>query len=298
MIQQRRGKRRQATIPQKKEKEKEAGHNLIFLVGNGQTGTNWLGQIVLSHPNITGQNERLPEFQLVTQLGVHKPVYDTQEYQSKLNRVVQQYQLRSSQTTATKEYRYHSDKSHPGLWIAEDLRRAFPAAKFVGIHRCVYPTVASCIQHKGVSNWFQHPEQFVRNHLSPFLGVTDRNYDRFSGLPLHVQCALRWASHQQEYERLESESIWGKTTDSSLLLMDYRSLALNPSRELNKLQEFLRLDRPFHRAPASHYDPRKWKATIQGSKSSKSTTSCRHPAGIRSLRSIVIRVSYSESVSV
>jgi hypothetical protein len=36
-------KRRQATKPQK-EKE-EAGHNLIFVVGNGQTGTNWLGQI-------------------------------------------------------------------------------------------------------------------------------------------------------------------------------------------------------------------------------------------------------------
>jgi hypothetical protein len=239
---------------QRKPGIRREGDNLAFVIGNGRTGTNWLGSILLSHSNVTGANERQPEFSLVTNLALRIPLLDSKQYSQQLNKVINQYRSRSESTRTQTRMLYHSDKSHPSIWFAQDLLRNFPGAKFLGIERCVYPTVASCVRHHGVSAWFRH--QDLLSTPNAFLGITQSNLQMFPVFPLHVQCALRWASHQQQYQHLVP------TLRDSFFLTDYRQLALHQTEELQRLQDFLGLAAPFHQPPVPHYDPIKWKTSI------------------------------------
>jgi hypothetical protein len=101
------------------------GDNLAFVIGNGRTGTNWLGSILLSHSNVTGANERQPEFSLVTNLALRMPLLDSKQYSQQLNKVINQYRSRSESTRTQTRMLYHSDKSHPSIWFAQDLLRNF-----------------------------------------------------------------------------------------------------------------------------------------------------------------------------
>jgi hypothetical protein len=237
---------------------KKEGDNLAFVIGNGRTGTNWLGDTLLSHPMITGKNERKPEFSLVTYLAVHLPLLNNKGYEHNFGAVVRQYRRRSQETRVSGKA-YHSDKSHPALFFAPRLQEKFPAARFLGMNRCVYPTVASCMRHEGVSDWFKHKE--LLKVPNKFLGTTEENLPRYKHIPHHVRCALRWVSHQLEYEQVEPIL---NSKGHNFLLLDYRIMLLNPSKELAKLQSFLGFaETPFDQAPQGHiFDPVSWKKKL------------------------------------
>lgn len=241
------------------------GHNLALIIGNGRTGTNWLGDILLRHVNVTGANERKPEFQLVTKLAVSMPLLDDETFDRQFQAVVQQYKLRSQETAqlAPSTKLYHSDKSHPALFFGKRLRDALPAARFIGINRCVYPTVASCVRHPGVRAWFTKRHLWQRPNK--FLGLTPRHLTNYTQLSVHVQCALRWASHQLEYERFQTQLNFDNVDSSSenaLLMMDYRMLSLNPQAELQRLQHFLQLPTAFGDADGHAFDGQAWKTKM------------------------------------
>lgn len=239
--------------------ETDRGKNLVFVIGNGRTGTNWLGDILLSHHEIIGKNERQPEFGMVTDLAVRLPLTNKTEQAQKLLSIAKQYRKRSIEA---KRYNktYHSDKSHPALFFAPELQSIFPDARFVGVNRCVYPTVASCVKHRGVSGWFK--QEALLKSPNKFLGITQENLNSFSDFPAHVQCALRWASHQLEYKRVYPML---NQDASTFLLLDYRMMHLEPKESLAKLQHFLGLQTQFNEAPSGHeFDPIKWKKSISG----------------------------------
>jgi hypothetical protein len=237
---------------------KREGDNLAFVIGNGRTGTNWLGDTLLSHPMITGKNEREPEFRQVTSLAVHLPLFKNKGFEDNFGAVVRQYRRRSQETRVSGKA-YHSDKSHPALFFAPQLQEEFPAARFLGMNRCVYPTVASCMRHEGVSNWFKQKE--LLEAPNKFLGTTEENLPRYEHIPHHVRCALRWASHQLEYEQVEPIL---NSKGHNFLLLDYRKMSLNPSEALGKLQSFLGFaETPFAQAPEGHiFDPVSWKKKL------------------------------------
>lgn len=235
------------------------GDNLVWVVGNGRTGTNFLGDILLSHSQIGGKNERKPEFNLVTHLAVHQPVLPQSERDSELEQIIQQYRIRSKETYDSSTLRYHSDKSHPALFLAQELHAAFPQARMIGSNRCVYPTVASCMLHEGVSAWFQKADLFRKPNK--FLGLTKENAQVYKRYPLHVQCAMRWASHQLEYERVLP--LLNTETETNLVVFEYRQWLLNPEQELKRLQAFLNLELPFSKPPQGHvFNATSWQSKI------------------------------------
>ena len=237
-----------------------SGDNLVWVIGNGRTGTNFLGEILLSHDQIGGKNERQPEFNMIKDFVVSKPLLTPDEQQGKLDQIIRQYQRRSNEIDLDSSLLYHSDKSHPALFIADELHKAFPMARMVGINRCVFPTVASCMRHGGVSAWFSIPK--FREKPNPFLGVTHDNIDLFSNYSLPVQCAMRWATHQLAYERMLP--ILNKDEKKNLLMFNYRDVLLDIGGSLQTLQHFLDLGVPFDNTPKEHvFDPLSYKTKIR-----------------------------------
>ena len=114
------------------------------------------------------------------------------------------------------------------------------------------------MKHRGIASCFNQTDGLTRQP-NPFLGITPENIDRYPSLPNHIKCALRWISHQQEYERLQS-----LLSRDSFLILHYRDLQLDFDGGLRALQDFLRLPSPFDKtkAKAPIYDPLKWKAVI------------------------------------
>lgn len=232
------------------------GNHLLFVIGNGRTGTNWIGDILLSHPSVMGSNEMQPEFGLTVELAV-SPSEKT-EWNTLFHELIAVYTKREAEVVASRK-KYFSDKSHPAIWFAGSLQKAFPKAHFIGINRCLYPTVASCLKHRDVQQWFQ---KFNSSKDNRFLGISSSNFMRYHSLPIHVKCAIRWVAHQRQFETLGLEEF----DKSRFHALNYTDLQKRYDQELSVLQDFLSLPSPFSKPPSPvPYDPQKWKSAITAS---------------------------------
>ena len=157
----------------------------IFIVGNGRTGTNWMGQIIGSHPDVAYGGEAM--LKLVTS-AIMLPD-DPWKYEA-LEHVVSRYDLRIVQAAP----KHYADKSHPALWMIDELAAAFPDAKFIAMKRDPVATVASMLNHSGVLQWHK------LDHPSPFLGTTAENFDAYQKLEEFEKCAMRLKAH---YDRID-----------------------------------------------------------------------------------------------
>jgi hypothetical protein len=74
-----------------------------------------------------------------------------------------------------------------------------------------------------------------------FLGIKEEMISEYENLPIESQCALRWKSHIDRIDKLENK------LGDKLLILDYESLIKNTKPELNRLKDFLKLqkDIPF-----------------------------------------------------
>lgn len=121
---------------------------LVFIVGTGRSGTNWLGSTIAINPACTGGVERDPEFDLSTRI----VIYNETDLWSELLEVLQSRDAEA--TNAGKQF--YVVKCHQLIWRANELQAAFPDSLFVGIDRCVYAVVSSCVEHPGVRAWFKN----------------------------------------------------------------------------------------------------------------------------------------------
>jgi hypothetical protein len=96
--------------------------------------------------------------------------------------------------------RHYVDKSHPNIWLVEELAAVFPRSLFVGIQRDPYGAVSSMVKHKGVRTWCERWEGFpVPNR---FLGITPANVETYRNLSLAGKCAMRWLSHAERMKEV------------------------------------------------------------------------------------------------
>lgn len=199
----------------------------IFILGCGRAGTHWLGYILQSHPHIVVTIEKPAIFERVTEMAL-----DFSTKKQLLPKVIRRYRWEHARVAPL----HYADKSHPNLWMAEQLSQAFDDALFIGIQREPYATVASMLKHKSVSDWCRGWKEFpVPN---PFLGITEENRQTYESLSLAGRCAMRWKSHtgrmKQLYERLGDR----------IFRVQYEDLSRNTPHELGRLEEFLHLVSP------------------------------------------------------
>jgi hypothetical protein len=157
------------------------------------------------------------------------------------------------------------DKSHPVMWFAEKLKRAFPDALFVGIERNPYATIASMIRHEGVSSW--HHEW--RNYEIPnrFLGISAELAPDYDRLPSARQFAIRWVAHKRRMEDLRG--ILG----DDLLVISYETFARETAEVVEQLNEFVGVEAPIPVPEVRTESLHKWKSFL-------SDEQCEQIAGI------------------
>lgn len=146
------------------------------------------------------------------------------------------------------------DKSHPNIWIAEKLKRSFPDAKFVGIERQPFATVASMLLHPGVKAWHDEWRRYpVPNR---FLGISKEISSTYEQLPLESKCALRWLAHSKELRRLRDK------LGDDLMFIQYEKFAANPGRTVAELQNFLQMDGEFLVPEVKAGSLKKWETQL------------------------------------
>lgn len=217
----------------------------IFVVGTGRSGTHWLGHTLEAHPEIRATIETRPVFGWVTRMAL-----EPREVERLLPRLLLVYRVQ----LALSAPRHYLDKSHPAMWIAEELLRGLPQARFIGIQRNPYATVASMLRHAGVRAWHERWREFsVPNR---FLGITSDIAPRYEGMSLAAKCALRWRAHAEELERLRS------ALGESLFVLHYESLMDDTEPTLAMLREFLGLREAIPHPTVGRESAWKWRAQL------------------------------------
>jgi LPS sulfotransferase NodH len=200
---------------------------LILVLGSGRSGTHLLGHILDGHPEITAAIEEATFFRPVTAMAL-----DARERSALWPKLVDDYRARLESIAP----QHLADKSHPNIWLAEDLADAFPEARFVGIQRSVGGTVASMLKHSGVLSWHDRWREFpVPNR---FLGITERNAPHYDDLSTVAKCVLRWWSHRERMLEL-CDRLGDKLT-----VIDYEALVEEPAPVLIELARNLGLNQP------------------------------------------------------
>lgn len=205
-----------------------AERRVVFIVGTGRSGTHWLGWICESHPELAVTIERPPIFEWVTEAAIHP---------DRAARLLPKLVRRYTAEARLCEPRLYVDKSHPNLWLADELAAALPRAKFIGVRRGVHGTVASMLQHAGVLRWVQEWRRYpVPNR---FLGITSAWAEHYEALSLPARCALRWKAHEAQLDALAAR------LGERFLSLTYEDIFADPPGELARIQAFLGLTRPF-----------------------------------------------------
>ena len=198
--------------------------NPIFIVGNGRSGTNWLGRIIRSHPDITTTIEQWPMIDLSLDIVM---VGRTKRFPE----LLAAYRQQLAQNNKPR----YCDKSHTNLWLAERLLHYFPRAYFLAIERDVIQCVSSMKRHHGINSWSSN----WRSYPIPnkFLGIDkDTQYDLLSDVEKHT---LRWISHHKRTRYLL------KIMPNHVYYIQYSDLVNNNEGVLQYLSEALNIDNKF-----------------------------------------------------
>src|SRR5262245_4018334 len=132
----------------------------IFVIGTGRSGTHCLAGVVASHPDVRATIEQQPMFDWSVAMAVN-PACEPRLF----DRLVAEYSAQLARSAP----KHYLDKSHPNIWIADKLLAAFPDARFVGVQRHPFATVASMLRHAAVSDW--HRQWKTLPVPNRFLGI-------------------------------------------------------------------------------------------------------------------------------
>lgn len=218
---------------------------IIFILGTGRSGTHWLGYILENHPLIKATIEKKSIFRLVVKIAL-----DSSKKEKLYPKLIKKYK---NQLDKYPNFHY-LDKSHPNIWIAQDLLKTFPNAKFVGIIRNPYATISSMFLHKGVMSWIKNWNRYPIPNK--FLGITEENSKFYDDFSLTKKCMLRWISHYNQMKFLQSH------LNSSILVLSYEDLITIGYEPLKKIEKFLDLEIPLTIKKVKQESLNKWKKNL------------------------------------
>ncbi len=198
----------------------------IFVLGTGRSGTHWLGYILAAHPDVKATIEKPGLFHNVTTAAI-----DQQKRKKLVRKIVRQYRWEHAKVAP----KYYLDKSHPNLWLAEDLMHSFDDAVFVCIVRSPYAVTASSFKHANVNKRFKTWRSYpVPNEL---LGIHEDNVSEYADLSLAGRSAVRWAAHCKRIYELQ------KAHPDRVAVVNYEKLITDHKTQLPKLKKVIGLSR-------------------------------------------------------
>jgi len=200
---------------------------LGIIVGCGRSGTNWLAKILAESEACTVTREDKPLFNLVVDIVVRGQ-------RDRIKTLIPAYRNRAMQYAPS----LFVDKSHPALFLVDELAAAFPASEdgsecgiqFVGIERNPFATVASMLLHEGVSGWLEQTVPVP----SPFFGIGEgESLEAWRAKPPHMRPLQRWWAHHVEMARIKA------AYPQAVHVIEYEALVENHGVELAALDRFL-----------------------------------------------------------
>ncbi|MBU9713323.1 sulfotransferase family protein [Evansella tamaricis] len=227
------------------QKLKKSEDQIIFVIGNGRSGTHLLGHTLQMHNDIDVSMEERKIFNLVRKMAVNPSVR-----KDLFPKLVNLYQ----EKLINRNGRFYADKSHPNIWLAEDLAAIFPNAKFLAIERNPYAAIASMLMHKGVSRWCEQWEKYpIPNY---FLGVTSENKDKYEQYSITERCALRWLSHKERLDTLMKKEL------INLHVLSYEEMVIKPKKKADEITMFLNLPTPIPKPKVKKESLLKWNENL------------------------------------
>jgi hypothetical protein len=217
---------------------------LIFILGSGRSGTHLLGRTVGHIDEVEAFIEDHKLFKKVTDVAVNP-----NRTKSDIKKILKLYNTEFSQTKKS----FVLEKTHPNIWLVEAIQDYFETAKFIGIKRNVYATIASMLNHKGVLEWYN---VLPLDKVNPFLGITEENRDVFKDLPLESKCALRWKSHFDRLTYLETKF------PEKVLVVDYEDFYNDYKGLMKTLELFLKLQKPIDSETLISSNIDRWKSEL------------------------------------
>jgi len=108
----------------------------IFIIGTGRSGTHWVARTLAEHREIRATIEVKSAFDWVTRMAL-----DPATRKRLFPRLVRYYRYQHFISVPC----HYMDKSHPNIWLADQLAETFSDAVFIGMQRNPYATVASML---------------------------------------------------------------------------------------------------------------------------------------------------------
>lgn len=217
----------------------------IFVIGTGRSGTHWLGHALERHPDIHAEIEAPPVFGWTVEMA-RRPERERDLFP----RLIAHYRAYHALVAP----RHLADKSHPNIWLAEKIAGAIPEARFIGVRRKLFATVASMLRHPGVRHWVEVWDEDPRPDR--FLGVTDELLSAYRRMSVPARCAVRVVAHSRELERLAAP------LGPALHVIDYETLQQRSETEAAHLTAFLALDTPIRPPPPDTASLERWKGDL------------------------------------
>lgn len=228
---------------------------IIFIIGNGRSGTHLLGRSIASHLDIHGRVETPNTFKLITKIAT------TQDFTNPLYvdllKIILVYRIRKSIKNSLKHV---LEKSHTSLWLVDHLITKFDNSYFIGIYRDLEQTVSSMLEHNGILSWYK---KLPQNQENRFLGITKDNKSYFNLLSLEEKCALRWLSHKKELFRLYEKY------PNRVRIIKYNDFVLNPESNLSAISSFLDIPNEFDYEKIKYESLSKWKEKLDNNQIKK-----------------------------
>lgn len=197
----------------------------IFILGTGRSGTHFVGNIIAAQENVEKTIESPEIFNLVTEAAVFKK---RREYL--IPKIIDFY----NSFEFSPETTHYIDKSHPLLWIAEEIDEKVDNTFFISVVRNPFAVVASTLKHKGVRAWLENWKDYpIPNE---FLGIDNENINSYSNMSIEGKAAMRWISHMEEIYRLKIKGM------KNFMVVRYEDLFYKKKETVKKISEFLELD--------------------------------------------------------
>ena len=223
--------------------------HLIFIVGTGRSGTHLIARSIGSHEAVKAYIEHPPFFDLSSKIA-----FENKVRKDRIKKLINKY--KKEIRICSKESKIMLDKSHPNIWIIDELIHDFPKAKFIAVNRNAYSTISSMLRHEGVLTWF---DKYDNKTLNPFLGVTYSTINTFKELPIESKCALRWKSHRDEIINAKNKY------PTHVHVLNYEDFLLDTDRELQKVANFIGISNQFRSEKIINENLTKWRGLLSRS---------------------------------
>lgn len=225
-------------------RSKVSNKKIVFVIGSGRSGTHLLGRTIGNLEIFDAYIEDEKLFNKVTKVAVN-PNRSLKD----VKHILKLYEGVFNKANKTRIL----EKTHPNIWLVEPLKEHFSDAKFIGIKRDVYATVASMLNHSGVLSWYN---RLPLNEVNPFLGINNENKDVFSKLPIESKCALRWKSHVERLNYLEEKY------PNEVYVVKYEDFYHDYDFLMKNISAFLEVDVPIKSEKLNTDSIDKWKTFL------------------------------------